>query len=110
MSLPTRAEYEAREKAYLRAVTPIGAVSFVAVLVAVSWWEFAESSQQSMYVLTVIGLVAGAMFWHQFSYMPRKFGLACPDCNRSVVRARRSSQFTDKGQCPWCRERIWRDG
>jgi len=109
MTLPTRAEFDKKEKEYLRSVTPIGAVVFVAVLGAVYWWEYAESSDQSLAVMGAIALVAGVSFWHQFLYMPRKFGLACPSCDKSIVRARRSSRYTDKGQCPWCKERVWRD-
>jgi hypothetical protein len=109
MTLPARAEFEEREKEYLRSVTPIGAVMFVAVLAAAYWWEFAESSEQSLTVMGAIVVVAGVSFWHQFIYMPRRFGLECPSCDRSIVRARRSSHYTDKGLCPWCKERVWRD-
>jgi len=109
MNKPTKAEFENRYREYMKFSTPTQVIMFVIVLIAIAWWQFSAVSTQSLAVLALIGLISAACFWYFYSFTPKRFGLACPGCDKSLIRHRHADRHLDEGLCPWCGERVWRD-
>ncbi len=64
---------------------PTQVAMIVIVLIAVTWWEGSAASTQSLSVLAFVALIAAVCFWYFYSCTPRKFGLTCSACNKSLV-------------------------
>lgn len=109
MTKPGKSEFEERHRRYSKAVTPSVSVAFVLVFIAIFWWQFSATAAQSFDILTVITGIAVACFWYFYLYLPKKYGLNCSHCGKSIIRHRRADQYIESNECPWCHERVWLD-
>ena len=112
MTLPTKAEFQARVQRHLRWVLAYGVPVFVLIMAAVVWWQVtgdSRSSQAQLIGWAVIVAVAASDFWFLYVFMARWLGLACPSCGSSTVSRYRERGAVARGECPWCGARLWRE-
>lgn len=106
MSRLTRKEFDKRYAAYSRSMLVPSIVLLLGGLAVAIWLDKSEFSRQSIAASMIVIGVGLCAVWYLDSFTPKKFGLGCPACGKSIVRFLRFQKHIDKGRCPRCKEKI----
>ena len=105
----TRQAFNDRMRQYRRAsALPIGFFSVVC-LAGVVLLQFGDTERA--YVPGAIALGAFALFavWYGYTYLPKRHGLGCPACGKSMLRYRGYEKLIKRGRCPRCGATVFAD-